>query len=212
MRTVLLTLGALCLTAATATAQVRVTMAAGQVSISAKNATIAQILGKWARVGQTRIVNAERLAGPTVTMELTDVSETQALDILLRGASGYVIAPRAVGNPSISRFDRILIVPTSTAPRAALAPAVAPTPVFQPVRPLPMLQPDADDAPAPPPGFAGPRFAAAPPPAGPGTVSPPPPSPTATPTPSSAFGVARPGMMMPSPPATPKAATDPEPR
>ncbi|MEQ1870522.1 MAG: hypothetical protein ABL961_10905, partial [Vicinamibacterales bacterium] len=164
MRTFLLTLGALSLTAATAVAQVRVTMAAGQVSISAKNATIAQILAEWARVGQTRIVNAERLAGPTVTLELTDVRETQALDILLRGASGYVIAPRADGNPSISRFDRILIVPTSTAPRAAPAPTVAPTPVFQPVRSQPMLQPDADDAPAP--GFAGPKFTAAPPPAG----------------------------------------------
>ena len=41
-----------------------------------------------------RIVNGERVAGPAVTLELQDVSERQALDVLLRGVSGYIVAPR----------------------------------------------------------------------------------------------------------------------
>ena len=44
-----------------AAADVTVTIADGHVSISAANATVRQILTEWARVGQTRIVNLDRV-------------------------------------------------------------------------------------------------------------------------------------------------------
>ena len=54
-----------------------------------------QILTEWARVGQTRIVNVERIPGGPVTLQLTDVPESEALDLLLRSVTGYMAAQRA---------------------------------------------------------------------------------------------------------------------
>jgi len=83
----------------------------GRVSLIANNATIAEILTAWSAIGKTRIVNIERLATTRITMELLDVSELEALDILLRSAIGYVAVPRASFDEHLSRFDRIAIMP-----------------------------------------------------------------------------------------------------
>ncbi len=99
-----------------ARADVRVTIGDGHVSISATNATVRQILTEWARVGQARIVNLERVAGLPTTMEIVNTSEIEALEILLRSVGGYIIAPRHADVPNASRFDRIVILPVSSAP------------------------------------------------------------------------------------------------
>src|SRR6266850_2025104 len=85
------------ISASTASADVHLTMQNGRVSIVAKDATVRQILTEWARVGQTKIVNVERIPGGPVSLELSNVPEAQALDVLLRALSGYITAPRAVG-------------------------------------------------------------------------------------------------------------------
>src|SRR5262245_26629581 len=109
-----------------AAAEVHVTMNAGRVTVSAQNATVAQILAEWAKVGQTKIVNPERVGGGPLTLELKDVPEVDAIEIVLRSAAGYVLAPRRTESANISRYDRILILPPSTTvtapPRAAAAP------------------------------------------------------------------------------------------
>ena len=79
-----------------ASADVQVTMQNGRVTVIAKNATLAQILAEWARVGQTKIVNGERVPGGPVTLQLTDMPEQQALDTLLRSIAGYMAAPREI--------------------------------------------------------------------------------------------------------------------
>ena len=124
----------------TAAAEVQLTINNGRVSISAKNATVSQILAEWAKIGQTRIVNGERVSGGPVTLELTDVSEIEAIEVLLRSAGGYLLAPRAAAIANGSRFDRILILPTSGAPRpsAVATPAPAfPQPQFTQPSPQP---------------------------------------------------------------------------
>src|SRR5262245_64876910 len=105
--------------AATASAQVQLTIRNGRVTIVAKDATVRQILAEWARVGQTRIVNAERVPGGPVTLQLTNVPEEQALETLLRPLSGYVAAPRASDAANLSRFERILVMPTVAPPPPA---------------------------------------------------------------------------------------------
>src|SRR5713226_8376790 len=85
------------LLASPARADIALTIDNGRVTLVAKDATIPQILAEWARVGQTRIVNAERLTGPPVTLELNGVPEETALGILLRSASGYLLGLRAAG-------------------------------------------------------------------------------------------------------------------
>src|SRR5712691_7650870 len=102
MKTLLFAVVAWVLAASAASADVHVTMQDGRVSIVAKDATVRQILTEWARVGQTKIVNVERVPGGPVTLELTNVTETQALEVLLRSLSGYITAPRAVGVANLS--------------------------------------------------------------------------------------------------------------
>jgi hypothetical protein len=116
---------------ATASAEVRLTIQGGHVTLVAKDATIRQILAEWERVGQTKVVNAERIGGGPLTLELTDVPELQALDVVLRSVSGVVLAPRATADGNVSAFERIVVVPTSTAPAQAVDP---PPPVFGPPR------------------------------------------------------------------------------
>ena len=96
----------------------------GLVTLDAQNVTIRQILAEWARVGGARIVNGEKVMGAPVTLQLNGIPERQALDTILRGVSGYMLASRQAAGPGLSQFDRILIMPTSSAPRNP-APAAA---------------------------------------------------------------------------------------
>lgn len=107
----------------------------GQVNLRAQNAPVRAILAEWARRGGTTIVNGDRITGAPLTLELTAVTERQALDIVLRSVAGYMLAPRRAGTTGVSMFDRILILPTSAAPRAAAAPTPPPA-AFGAARPL----------------------------------------------------------------------------
>jgi len=135
------------LTSASAFAEVKVSMHDGRVTIVAKDATLRQILTEWARVGQTKIVNVERVPGGPMTLELTEMPEPQALDLLLRSVSGYMAAARPTAVANLSQFDRVVVMATSAAPRQALSP-VASSPAFpQPQfnQPQPSAEDDADD-------------------------------------------------------------------
>ncbi len=100
--------------------QVKLEIRDGLVTLDAKDATIREIFVEWARVGQTRIMNAERVPGGPVTLQLNGIPERKALDIVLRSVAGYVAAPRAVAQNAGSQYDRILLMPLSR-------PAVVPT-------------------------------------------------------------------------------------
>lgn len=130
--------------ASTSAAEVLLTLHDGQVTIIAKDATVRQILTEWARVGRTRIVNLERIPGGPMTIELRNVPEQEALDVLLRTLSGYLAAPRATPVADASLFDPIVVLPTSAAPRPAAAPAPAP------FAPPPAVQRQAPPIPGPP--------------------------------------------------------------
>ena len=137
--------------ASPAGADVQVTMHNGVVSLTAKDATVRQILAEWARVGQTKIVNAEGIAGGPMTLQLINVPEEQALDIILRSVSGYLAAPRATIVANASRFDRIVVMPASAVvPVSARPPAASSPPAFPQARgPQPSLNDDSDDLPSP---------------------------------------------------------------
>ena len=191
-----------------ASAQVRLSIDAGRVTLNATNATMSQILAEWARVGQTKIVNGDRVPGNVVALELSDVSEADALEIILRSVSGYLLAPRPELVRNASRYDRILILPTSAPARAQAAPAAA-SPMTPSPRPQFSPPPTRDDDPSqaePTDAAPSPRTTRAPA----FNVFPQPEQPTTTPPPSSAPtnsltvppGVSVPGMV-PAPPAQP---------
>jgi hypothetical protein len=202
------------LTASAAFADVQLQLQNGRVSIVAKDATVRQILTEWARVGQTKVVNVDRIPGGPLTLELNNIPEVQALDVLLRSVSGYMAAPRATAVANLSVFDRIIVMATVAAPRPAAtsAPTAATfqQPQFAPAAPPP--DDDADDAPAANVRMPNPRapvFNAFPPPqVGPGVAgvpvvpaAPAQPTPIFGSAPSAPVngGVAVPGMVAPSP-------------
>ena len=131
--------------AAPVRAEVRVSMVNGKVTVKANNATVREILAEWAKAGHARIINAERVTGGPITLELTDVPEGQALDIILRSVAGYMAAPRAAAEPNASLYDRIMILPTSTAPRVTQSAPVT-TPTMPTFAPPPVLTDDDDDS------------------------------------------------------------------
>jgi hypothetical protein len=121
--------------------ELKISMQDGRVTIMADNVPLRQILQEWARVGQAKIVNGDKLSGPALTLQLVNVSEKEALDILLRSASGYIAAPRPVAVVGAAMYDRVTIMPTSRPP-AATAGNVTP-PTFQ----RPPMPVDVDDEP-----------------------------------------------------------------
>lgn len=114
--------------------QMKLQIQNGLVTLDAQNVSVRQILAEWARIGGAKIVNGEKVTGSPVTLHLAGIPERQAIDTVLRGVSGYMLAPRPATMAGVSTFDRILILPTSAAPRN-------PAPVnagFQGSRPMPV--------------------------------------------------------------------------
>lgn len=160
--------------AATATAgELSVKISNGRATVIAKDVPVRQILAEWAKVGETKIVNGEKIPGGPVTLELVDVPEKEALDVLLRTAAGYIAAPRPANLVGASQFDRVIVLATSRPP-AGNSVAPAPFGSNRAVMPMPPQPPPDDDdgepgdqGPMPPPvmGPNGPmqQFPGAPP-------------------------------------------------
>jgi len=218
MRTTVLVFAAAAILAAAtpARAELVITMHDGLVTVNAKDVTLRQIMAEWAKVGQTKIVNAEAIAGGPITISLVDVPEEQALATLLRSVSGYLAAPRPTVVKNAARYDRILVVPTAATP--ARPPTAALPPAFpQPRVQAPQNNDDSNDGPpppAPPLGAPPAALAAGQQPRGPvfnntstfppainpqdgPNVAPPVSAPTASPT--AATGTATPGVIIPAP-------------
>jgi hypothetical protein len=120
----------------------------GRVKLVTQNAPVSLILAEWARRGRTTIVNGERVPGPPATLELNDVTEQEALDIILRTASGYLMAARETPTAGASAYDRILILPTSRVTNTSSVPP----PAAQAAQAVQSAIVDDDDGPPPPPG------------------------------------------------------------
>jgi hypothetical protein len=131
--------------------KLQLTMQDGRVTIIATDVPVRQILDEWSRIGQTKIVNGEKLSGPPVTLQIVNKTEREALDILLRSAAGYMAAPRPDGTAGVSAYDRITILATSRAPAPTATPATASAQPFQRQQQQPPPQPvvvdDDDDEP-----------------------------------------------------------------
>jgi hypothetical protein len=94
--------------------QVQLTIKDGRVTLKTENATVRQILDEWTRVGQTKIVNGDKVTGQPLTLSLIDVPEREALDTVMRQAAGYAVVERASEAPNASTFDRILVMARTT--------------------------------------------------------------------------------------------------
>lgn len=137
---------------------VKLQVANGRITLRARDATVREILAEWARVGQVKIVNGEKVSSTPITLDLQGVPEAQALNTLLRSVSGYMAAPKAQVASGTSIYDRIIIMATPRAPATTTNYAPTPTPPQQtPYRPgmppgmsNPGILDDEDPAGAPP--------------------------------------------------------------
>jgi hypothetical protein len=125
MRPTLLTLALAVAVAAPAAAQkLTLDFHDGRVTVDATSVPVRTILGEWAKLGGTKVIGGERVAGAPLTLKLVDVPESQALEVILRSVAGYMAAPRSTGSGA-SIYDRILVMATSSVPPPA---AVRPAP------------------------------------------------------------------------------------
>jgi hypothetical protein len=138
----------------------------GRIWVTARKATLAQILAAWTRAGQTRFEGIEKAPnqGP-LDVQLAGVVEEEALQVLLRQAGGYTAVLRDSAGPMESTFARVLIVGVKPgAPSAMPAPdppsEPEPDPVQRRLSPDGSPVPDDQQEPPPfrsmPPGFAEP--------------------------------------------------------
>src|SRR6185436_2667186 len=156
MKTLIFAAAACLIAASTASADVHLTLQDGRVAIVAKDATVRQILTEWARIGQTKVGNVERIPGGPMSIELNNVPESQALEVPLRAMSGYIAAPRPVDVSNLSRFDRIIVMPTLAGARPP-ASAAPPPPAFQQSPQFTQPVADDDDEDLPPPNVLAPQ-------------------------------------------------------
>ena len=134
-----------------AAGDLKLTLSNGRATLIAQDVPLTQILAEWARVGKTTIVNGDKLTGPPLTLQLIDRPEREVLDLLLRSASGYIVAQRDVTVPGTSVFDKVMILPVSRGP-VGVAATTPPTPfnsrAMMQAQPMPV--PDDDDPPEQP--------------------------------------------------------------
>ena len=121
MRTICVGVVVLALSASASAQQLTLQFQDGRVTVDAAGVPVRTILSEWARLGGTRVVGADRVSGAPLTIRLENVPEAQALEIILRNVAGYMAAPRRADSSGASTYDRILVLPTSSAPAAASA-------------------------------------------------------------------------------------------
>lgn len=129
------------------------TLANGRATLIAQDVPLRQILEEWARVGNTTIVNGDKLMGPPMTLQLVDRPEREVLDLLLRSASGYIASPRGRNLAGASQFDKVMILPVSRGPVGIASAPPPPTQFGRPpsaVHQMPMQVADDDDPVEPP--------------------------------------------------------------
>jgi hypothetical protein len=119
--------------------QVSLTLKDGRVTLITQNASVRQVLAEWERQGRVRIVGADRLpATQPLTISLVDVSEKQALEIVLRGVPGYMAVDRQEPIAGASRYDRLMLLARTSTPAGAPTAAAAAAPTPQPAFAQPM--------------------------------------------------------------------------
>lgn len=121
--------------------ELTLTIQNGLVTLIADDVPLSRVMSEWARIGKTTIVNGDKIMTP-ISLHIVDMPERKALDIVLRAASGYMVAQRASAMAAGSVYDRIMILPTSRPP-ANSGPIAASAPMYAP-RPLQPRQPEPD--------------------------------------------------------------------
>jgi hypothetical protein len=142
VRTILVSSAVLCLLAAGNASAQKLTFRIDQglVSLDAENVTVDEVLARWIQTTGLSVVSKSGQGSDIpVSLHLQGVPERDALKMVLRDLSGYIMGERVDQQTGAIRIDRLVILTTS-APRPSdvLPPALR-------TRPQPVEAPVADE-------------------------------------------------------------------
>jgi hypothetical protein len=112
----------------------------GLVTLDAENVTVDEVLARWIQAtGLSVVSKGGQGSDIPVSLHLQGVSERDALKMVLRDLSGYIMGERVEQGTGVVKIDRLVIL-TESAPRVSdvMAPATR-------TRPEPVADPTADD-------------------------------------------------------------------
>ncbi len=108
----------------------------GYASLTAQNVTVAEVFAEWARVGGSRITNAEKLPGNRISVQFVNTPEAKLVEALVLRLSkaqgaGFIVAPRSADAPATpSRLQSINIMPSSSPTNSYVATAMPNSPTY----------------------------------------------------------------------------------
>ena len=145
-KVLVVSLATLCLLALshTATAQrLSLRLDDGAVTLHASNVTVDEILARWSQTtGLTVVSQNGRGSNVPVTLDLSGVTEREALRLVLRDLSGYIMGESRDPQTGAARIDRLVILPDSAARASDVEPPArwrrAPGPQVQAPVPIPV--------------------------------------------------------------------------
>jgi len=91
----------------------------GYATLVAQNVTVSEVFAEWARIGKTRVQNAEKLPGGLISVQFDNIEEQKLVDALVRQSkaqgAGWIVAARQADAPAApSRLEVISISPRSS--------------------------------------------------------------------------------------------------
>lgn len=118
----------------------------GLVTVRAKDARLEVLLRQWSEITGLVVVSRGDISGIRLTLELTGVSEREALAILLRDANGYVVGETRDPSTGLPALARLVVVGQATSTGVAGPAFRASTPPSQTAREQVPLGLGEDDA------------------------------------------------------------------
>jgi hypothetical protein len=106
----------------------------GFANLVAQNVSVGEVFAEWARVGGTKITNAEKLPGGRISVKFDNFPEAELVKSLVRlsraQGAGSIAVPRLVDAPPMpSRLQTISILPSSS-PTNSYVTTSTPPPIY----------------------------------------------------------------------------------
>lgn len=106
---------------------IELTFHEGRVTIIASKIPLDKILSEWSRLGNTTFITADEISDRLISVTLINVTEGEALEVLLREIAGYLLAPKPLGRIGTSIYDRVFLMLTDNVETSHLPPLVVDT-------------------------------------------------------------------------------------
>jgi hypothetical protein len=114
----------------------KLTLAGGRVTLVANGVTVQQVLAEWSRVGGTQIDNIDAAPSEALELRLTDATEEEALQVLLRNVN-FVAVERPLPDATAgSRIARIVLAPAGRSAAPPSVPSASAPPATSLVQPI----------------------------------------------------------------------------